>query len=56
MSVWVIADVDFVSSFLSDRWFFMRNRRISRIVLRGNATTELSANNDEGNILFGRLS
>ena len=37
--VWVPADVDFVARFPSNRGFFRRNRRISRIVLRGNATT-----------------
>ena len=42
-SVWVFADVDFVARFPSNRRFFRQNRRISRIVLRGNATSELSA-------------
>ena len=44
--MWVPTDVNFVARFLSDPWFFRRNRRISNDyelhALRGNTTSELS--------------
>jgi len=49
-SVWVLADVDFDARFSSNRQFFSRNRHMSRIVLRGNATSGAQRNhNDDGN-------
>ena len=39
----------FVARFPSNRRFFTQNCRISRIVLRGNTTSKLSAINDDGN-------
>ena len=41
-SIWVPAKVDFVACFPSNRLFFRRNRRISRSVLRVNATRSLT--------------
>ena len=44
--MWVPTGVNFVARFLSDPWFFRRNRRISNDyelhALRGNTTSELS--------------
>lgn len=42
-SLWVPANLYFVASFPSNRRFFTRNRRISKIVLCDTATGELSA-------------
>ena len=41
-SVWAPTDVDFVACFPLHRRFFRRRRRISRSVLRGNATLSSS--------------
>ena len=41
-SIWVPAKVDFVACFPSNRLFFRRNRRISRSILRVNATRSLT--------------
>ena len=46
--VWVPADVDFVARFHKSS-VFGQNRRVSRIVLRGNTTSKVSAINDVGN-------
>ena len=49
-SVCVPADVDFDERFSSNRQFFSRNLRMSRIVLRGNAPSGAQRNhNDDGN-------
>ena len=42
-SIWIPADVDFAARFPSNRRFFRQNHRISRIFLRGNSISELSA-------------
>ena len=41
-SIWVPAKVDVVACLPLNRLFFRRNRRISRSVLRGNATISLT--------------
>ena len=49
-SVCVPADVDFDARFSSNRQFFSRNLRMSRIVLRGNAPSGAQRNhNDDRN-------
>ena len=48
--VWVPADDDFDARFSSNCQFFRRNRRMSRIVLRGNATSGAQRNHNDNGI------